>query len=70
MFGRPYDVGMKTKDAVEYFGKKSALAEALGIKKQSIYTWGLIVPFKRQLQLEKLTNGKLRAMSLEDVLAK
>ena len=61
---------MKTETAVQFFKTKTALAAALSVKKQAVSQWGDIVPFKRQLQIEKLTNGKLKAMSLEEALAK
>ena len=65
-----YHRGMKTETAIEYFKTKTALANALGIKKQAISEWREIVPFKRQLQLEQITNGELKAMSLDEALAK
>lgn len=52
---------MLTKDAIEHFGTQSALARALGIKPPSISDWGETVPPLRQLQLERLTGGTLRA---------
>lgn len=61
---------MKTTEAIKFFGSKAALAEALGIKQQSINDWSDTVPFIRQQQIEKLTGGKLKAMSLDAALAK
>jgi transcriptional repressor of cell division inhibition gene dicB len=52
---------MRTCDAIKYFGDEKALAAALGIKAPSIYGWGETVPKLRQLQLEKITDGKLKA---------
>jgi DNA-binding transcriptional regulator YdaS (Cro superfamily) len=52
---------MRTQDAISHFGSQAALAVALGIKQQSVQDWGEIVPKLRQLQLERLTKGKLKA---------
>lgn len=59
--GMPKMRAMKTNDAIAYYGGKTQLAAALGIKTPSIYDWGDIVPEKRQYQLERLTNGALKA---------
>lgn len=52
---------MLTTEAIEHFGSEAALARALGIKQQSVQDWGEVVPKLRQLQIEKLTDGKLKA---------
>lgn len=52
---------MRTKQAIEFFGSPTALARALNIKGPSIYSWGKTVPRLRQLQLERITAGRLRA---------
>lgn len=52
---------MLTQQAIAHFGTKAALARALGIKRQAITTWGKTVPLLRALQLEKITEGKLKA---------
>jgi len=52
---------MLTKDAIEHFGSPAALAHALGIAAPSIYSWGEKVPPLRQLQIQQITLGKLRA---------
>ena len=52
---------MKTKSAVEYFGTKVAIADALGIKKSAVSQWGQNVPKGRAYQIEVLTGGKLKA---------
>ena len=52
---------MLTKDAIDHFGSQTALAEALGIRQASVAGWGKTVPPLRQLQIQVLTNGKLRA---------
>ena len=52
---------MNMSDLVEYFGSQKAVADALGIKPPSVNSWGDSVPPLRQLQIEALTGGKLRA---------
>jgi DNA-binding transcriptional regulator YdaS (Cro superfamily) len=48
------------EEAVNFFGSQVALAEKLGIRQASVAEW-INVPPLRQLQLERLTKGKLRA---------
>lgn len=52
---------MRTRDVIEHFGSQAAVAHALGIKPPSVAGWGDRVPDLRQLQIERITNGKLRA---------
>lgn len=52
---------MRTRDVIEYFGSQAAVARALGIKPPSVAEWGDVVPPLRQLQIERLTDGKLAA---------
>lgn len=56
---------MRTSDALEYFGGQrgalTALARALNIKPSSVCEWGETVPSLRQLQLERITGGALKA---------
>jgi DNA-binding transcriptional regulator YdaS (Cro superfamily) len=52
---------MRTTQAVKHFGSVSALARALGIERASIYSWRATVPPLRQIQIERITAGKLRA---------
>ena len=53
---------MRTQDAIGYFdGKPSLLAKALGISQSAVSQWGDEVPELRQLQLERITGGKLKA---------
>lgn len=60
---------MKTKDAVRFFGTQAELARALGIKRQSVNDWGDVVPLARQYQLERLTQGKLKAPEIRPYAA-
>ena len=51
-----------TKDEViTHFGSQAAAAEALGIKQPSVANWRDPLPELRQLELERLTRGALRA---------
>lgn len=52
---------MKTEKAIAHAGSPKALAALLGITPSAITQWGEEVPPGRQLQLEKLTKGKLKA---------
>lgn len=52
---------MLTSDVLAYFdGSRAKLAEALGITRVASYQWGEYPPVLRQLQLQEITNGKLR----------
>jgi hypothetical protein len=51
-----------TKDqAINHFGTQVELARALGMSQGSVSLWGEFPPELRQLQIEALTAGKLRA---------
>ena len=52
---------MKTKDAILYFGSKSQLAKYLGLTKGAVSQWPDDVPELRAYQIERLTNGVLKA---------
>lgn len=52
---------MKKADVIAHFGSQTAVAEALGISQASVAQWGDEVPSLRQLQIQALTLGKLRA---------
>jgi len=52
---------MKTQDAINYFGGRDLLADALGIDRTATYHWGDYVPNARQYQIELATNGALKA---------
>lgn len=52
---------MTKEEAVKHFGTQVLLCEALGIKSQgSVGAWREIPPL-RQLQIERLTGGALKA---------
>ncbi|EAW8084275.1 Cro/CI family transcriptional regulator [Salmonella enterica] len=50
---------MLTKDALNYFGTKSRVAEAAGIKLPSLYKWGELVPEGRAMRLQAASGGVL-----------
>lgn len=52
---------MKTADVLEHFKTQYAVAAALRIKQPSVANWGDYPPPLRQLQLEAVTGGALRA---------
>ncbi|MGI2215665.1 Cro/CI family transcriptional regulator [Shewanella baltica] len=56
---------MKTNDAVAHFKGKSKLAKALGINPASVSQWGDDVPELRAFQIERLTDGQLKATALQ-----
>ena len=58
---------MKTKAAIEYFGSRRALAEAVGVSRESVRKWVVAgrLPQGRAYQLQIITGGRLRAESVE-----
>lgn len=52
---------MRTAEVLVHFKTQAAIASALGIKQPSVATWGEFPPDKRQLQLERITKGALKA---------
>jgi hypothetical protein len=52
---------MTRADAIKHFNGIPALARALGISYEAVRQWGPSVPELRQYQLERLTNGALKA---------
>lgn len=56
-----YHAPMRTKDVISHFGSQAAVARALGIAQPSVANWPETPPPLRQLQIERLTGGKLRA---------
>lgn len=54
---------MNTLDVLNHYGTQAAVADALGIAQASISKWAKrdSVPQLRQLQLEALTGGALKA---------
>jgi hypothetical protein len=54
---------MKKCEAVAYFGSQAALAAALKIKAPSVAEWGEYPPPLRQMQIQELSGGALKAES-------
>jgi DNA-binding transcriptional regulator YdaS (Cro superfamily) len=52
---------MTTQEAVSHYGSQQKLATALGIKQPTVSGWGVYPPAIRQIQLERLTRGRLKA---------
>lgn len=54
---------MSIDEVLSYFKTRAKAAEALGVQTQAIYNWVTAdkVPPLRQVQIEKLTRGKLKA---------
>ena len=50
---------MKTKDAVQFYGGRRAVAEALGLSTQSVFQWRDKVPLASAYRLQVITGGKL-----------
>lgn len=52
---------MKTHEAIEHFGSQVKLAAAVGVTQASVSKWLEYPSDKRQLQIERLTDGLLKA---------
>ncbi len=52
---------MKTQTAIDHFGGRQQLADALDIRREATYVWGEYVPYLRQCQIQIITAGKLVA---------
>jgi len=52
---------MTTDEAVAYYGTKQAVSDALGCARTTVAMWGQYPPHRRQRQLERRTQGALKA---------
>lgn len=52
---------MKKAEVIAHFGGVTETAKALGIKSQAVSQWPDDVPELRKYQIEKITNGTLKA---------
>ena len=52
---------MKTQDVIQFFGTQVKAAEALGMSQSGIASWDEYPPENRQLLVEHITNGALKA---------
>jgi hypothetical protein len=50
---------MKTQNAIDYFGSRKKLADALELWPQAVYRWGDEVPEGSAYKLQVITNGEL-----------
>jgi DNA-binding transcriptional regulator YdaS (Cro superfamily) len=55
--------GLKT--AIQHFGSRKALAEAMGLTVMAIHQWETRqVPAERAVQIEQITGGKVKRQEL------
>lgn len=52
---------MKTKEAIDYYGNNVKLTAALGLSTGAVSQWEEYPPPARQLQIERITLGALKA---------
>lgn len=52
---------MNTHEVAEFFGSKTKLAQALGIRPSAVTMWGETIPESRQYQIQVLSKGKFKA---------
>jgi DNA-binding transcriptional regulator YdaS (Cro superfamily) len=58
----PYKGGVRYEDLIQYFGSQAAVARAVDVRQPSVWEWKKKgIPAKRQLQIERLTGGTLKA---------
>lgn len=50
---------MFKQDALKFFGNKTKLAHAAGVKPPSVSAWGKLVPEGRAMRLQEASGGKL-----------
>jgi hypothetical protein len=50
---------MTTDEAIEYFGDRKRMAQALGIGLHGTYRWGESPPKLRQFEIERISDGEL-----------
>ncbi len=52
---------MKTSEVTAYYETQTAAAKALGINQSNVSDWGEYPPDRRQVQIEVVTKGALKA---------
>lgn len=52
---------MTTQEAISYYKTQTKLATVLGTRQSTIASWGEYPPKIRQLQLQQITGGRLKA---------
>jgi DNA-binding transcriptional regulator YdaS (Cro superfamily) len=53
---------VKTSDAVQHFGGRRQVAEALGVTRQAVSKWGKYVAEGSAYKLQHITKGKLKVI--------
>lgn len=53
---------MNIEEAIDHFGSKTKIAEALGIHPSAVTQWGDVIPESRQYQLQVISGNKLKAV--------
>ena len=56
-----YAAGMTKTEVLAHFGGQTAVAKALGMSQPSVSAWPEQLPVLRQLEIERLTLGVLKA---------
>lgn len=54
---------MLKTDVLKHFPTVVAVADSLGIRRQSVYKWPAVVPITRAVALERITKGKLKVVT-------
>ncbi|MFU4059864.1 Cro/CI family transcriptional regulator [Pseudomonas aeruginosa] len=57
---------MNITEAIEHFGSKKKLADALGIQPSAVTQWGDSIPVGRQYQIQVISKNRLKAESGAD----
>jgi predicted site-specific integrase-resolvase len=54
---------MMIEEAIKFYGNGNKLCNELGIKRQNVTAWKKrgYIPYKLQIRIQELTNGKLKA---------
>ncbi|MES2958483.1 MAG: Cro/CI family transcriptional regulator [Pseudomonadota bacterium] len=52
---------MKTSEVIGHFGTQQKAADAMGLHQTTVCGWGEYPPDLRQIQIERITRGKLKA---------
>ena len=52
---------MTLKQVLKHFKSKADIARALNIQPQALTNWNKHIPMRRQYELERITEGKLKA---------
>lgn len=52
---------MTKSEVIKHFGSAANVARALNLSRAAVSSWSNEIPLLRQMQIEKLTDGKLKA---------